>query len=100
MPMIEHTGETIDDESSISQKLLDYGWVIPAAVGTAYVAKKGYDLYQGLKGRSIGSAPQPSASQMDEAIDVPSREVAPKAEKPNPLNTYAEQKYGAPLAKL
>ena len=98
--MIEHTGETIDDEPSISQKLLDYGWAIPAAVGTAYVAKKGYDLYQGLKGRSITSAPQPSPSQMDQAIDVPSREVAPKAEKPNPLNAYSQEKYGVPLATL
>lgn len=98
--MVEYTGETLDDEPSISQKLLDYGWVIPAAVSAAYVAKKGYDLYQGLKSRSITSAPQPSASQMGEAIDVPSREVAPKAEKPNPLNAYSEQKYGVPLADL
>lgn len=98
MPMIEHTGETIDDESSISQKLLDYGWAIPAAVGTAYVAKKGYDLYQGLKGRSIGSAPQPSASQMDQAIDVPSREV-PKGNAKTSFAQQFETTYGVPLAE-
>lgn len=99
--MVEHTGETIDDEPSISQKLLDYGWAIPAAVGTAYVAKKAKDIiYQGLKSRSISSAPQPSPSQMDQAIDVPSREVAPKSEKPNPLNSYSQEKYGVPLATL
>lgn len=96
--MIEHTGETIDDESSISQKLLDYGWAIPAAVGTAYVAKKGYDLYQGLKGRSIGSAPQPSASQMDQAIDVPSREV-PKGNSKTSFAQQFEATYGVPLAQ-
>jgi hypothetical protein len=100
MAMVEHTGETIDDESTISQKLLDYGWVIPAAIGATYVAKKGYDLYEGLKSRSITSAPPPSASQMEQAIDVTAKEVSPKAEKPNPLNSYAEQKYGVPLADL
>lgn len=82
MAMVEYTGETVDDEPSISQKLLDYGWVIPATVGAAYVAKKGYDLYQGLKSRSITSAPQPSPSQMGDAIDVNARDVSKKEASP------------------
>ena len=99
MPMVEHSGETFDDDSSISKMLLDYGWVIPAAAATGYAVKKGYDAYQGLKSRSITGAPQPSQTQMDEAIDVPSRPVEPTTEAPkSKIATDFEAKFNMPFS--
>ena len=117
--MVEHTGETFDDDSSISKMLLDYGWAIPAAIGAGYIAKKGYDVYQGLKSRSITQNPQPSKSSSNQVIDVASREVPMNTATQTPIEApvetvqqtpvetpktklaiEAEQKFGAPLADV
>lgn len=79
MPMVEHTGETIEDKpSDVSQILLDYGWVIPAAAAAGYGVKKAADTVQGIKGRKqkpVEAVPQ------EDIIDVTAREVTP-TEKP------------------
>jgi hypothetical protein len=73
---VEHEGEAHDMPTDYKQKLLEYGWIPPAAALGAKVVKEGVNLYKSR--RSAKEKPSPMAFGDEGIIDVPSRQVPEK----------------------
>ena len=73
---VEHEGEAHDMPTDYKQKLLEYGWIPPAAALGAKVVKEGVNLYKSR--RSAKENPSPMAFGDEGIIDVPSKEIPEK----------------------